>query len=303
MPAFVIALGATAAFGVLLVAWSFASRPDRVQSRLADISTGRVRSLEEIELQKPLLERTLKPIVARVSVGAQRFATGSFEERTETRLILAGRPMHLAASEWVALKLLSTVVLGFVVAGIFLLLGQSTFSVLLFGVVGAGIGYIAPEFALRSAIGQRQERIVEQLPDVLDLLTISVRAGVGFDAAVERVIGSIEGPLSDEFRTALGEIRVGKTRREALKGIVDRTDVRPLSNFINAMIQADKLGVPIANVLQIQSEQLRIERRQRAEEMASKAPIKMLFPLVGCIFPSLFIIILGPALILLAGQH
>ena len=140
------------------------------------------------------------------------------------------------------------------------------------------------------------------IPDALDLLTISVRAGLGFDAALGKVVEKLKGPLSDEFRRALAEVRVGKARRDALRDIVPRTEVPPLTNFIGAIIQAEQLGVSISKVLQVQSEQLRIERRQRAEEMAAKAPIKMLFPLVGCIFPSLFIVILGPAIILIVHE-
>ena len=127
----------------------------------------------------------------------------------------------------------------------------------------------------------------------------SVRAGLGFDAALAKVVEKLKGPLSDEFRRALAEVRVGKARREALRDMIPRTEVTPLTNFVGAIIQAEQLGVSISKVLQVQSEQLRIERRQRAEEMAAKAPIKMLFPLVGCIFPSLFIVILGPAIILI----
>jgi tight adherence protein C len=138
------------------------------------------------------------------------------------------------------------------------------------------------------------------VPDTLDLLTISVKAGLGFDAALAKVVEKTKGPLADEFARALNELRVGKQRREALRDIVARTDVRALTNFIGAIIQAEQLGVSISKVLQVQSEQLRIERRQRAEEAAAKAPIKMLFPLVGCIFPSMFIVILGPAIILIA---
>ena len=157
-----------------------------------------------------------------------------------------------------------------------------------------------PEFWLGRRVRARQHAIVLQIPDALDLLTISVRAGLGFDAALGKVVEKMEGPLIDEFRRALAEVRVGKARRDALRDIVPRTEVPALTNFIGAVIQAEQLGVAISKVLQVQSEQLRIERRQRAEEMAAKAPIKMLFPLVGCIFPSLFIIILGPALILIA---
>ena len=168
---------------------------------------------------------------------------------------------------------------------------------IMLGVVGFGIGFLLPEFWLGNKIKARQKVILKMIPDTLDLLTISVRAGLGFDGALAKVVEKLPGPLTDEFRRALAEVRVGKARREALRDMVPRTNVQPLSNFIGAIIQAEQLGVSISKVLQVQSEQLRIERRQRAEEMAARAPIKMLFPLVGCIFPSLFIVILGPALI------
>ncbi len=182
---------------------------------------------------------------------------------------------------------------------IFFVLEKSVGMGIALGAVGIGIGYIAPEFWLGRRVRKRQHLILLQIPDALDLLTISVRAGLGFDAALGKVVEKLQGPLTEEFRRALAEVRVGKARREALRDIIPRTEVVPLTNFIGAIIQAEQLGVSISKVLQVQSEQLRIERRQRAEEMAAKAPIKMLFPLVGCIFPSLFIVILGPAVILI----
>ena len=165
--------------------------------------------------------------------------------------------------------------------------------------IGGYLGFAIPEFWLGGRIKKRQKAILLQIPDALDLLTISVRAGLGFDGALGKVVEKLKGPLTEEFRRALAEIRVGKPRRDALRDIVPRTEVPALTNFIGAIIQAEQLGVSISKVLQVQSEQLRIERRQRAEEMAAKAPIKMLFPLVGCIFPALFIVILGPAIILI----
>jgi tight adherence protein C len=162
------------------------------------------------------------------------------------------------------------------------------------------MGFFLPDYWLSRRIRQRRKAILLAIPDTLDLLTISVRAGLGFDAALGKVVEKTEGPLADEFKRSLTEIRVGKTRRESLRDIVGRTEVPALTNFIGAIIQAEQLGVSISKVLQVQSEQLRIERRQRAEEAAAKAPIKMLFPLVGCIFPSMFIVILGPAIILIA---
>jgi tight adherence protein C len=169
----------------------------------------------------------------------------------------------------------------------------------LLALVGAGIGYIGPEFWLGRRVKARQKKIIVGIPDALDLLTISVRAGLGFDAALGKVVEKMKGPLVDEFRRALAEVRVGKSRRDALRDMIPRTEVQPLTNFIGAIVQAEQLGVSISKVLQVQSEQLRIERRQRAEAQAAQAPIKMLFPLVGCIFPSLFVVILGPAIILI----
>ena len=168
------------------------------------------------------------------------------------------------------------------------------------GIGFALLGFVLPDFWLGRHISDRKKRILRAVPDTLDLLTISVRAGLGFDGALAKVVEKTEGPLAEEFRRVLAEVRMGKARRDALRDVVARTDVPALTAFIGAIIQAEQLGVAISKVLQIQSEQLRIERRQRAEELAAKAPIKMLFPLVGCIFPSMFIVILGPAIILIA---
>ncbi|HEX7068840.1 MAG TPA: type II secretion system F family protein, partial [Candidatus Limnocylindria bacterium] len=204
--------------------------------------------------------------------------------------------------DWVGVKLMSLIafaVIGFLLG---LLIGKGAIILgLLFMIVGGAVGYIAPEFWLGKKIAARSMAMVLQLPDALDLLTISVEAGLGFDAALAKVVEKMEGPLVDEFRQALAEVRMGRTRREALRDVANRADAQPVSNFIGAIVQAEQLGVPIAKVLQIQSNQLRIERRQRAEEAAAKAPVKMLFPMVGCIFPTIFIVILGPAIVTVMG--
>ncbi|MGZ6265845.1 MAG: type II secretion system F family protein, partial [Candidatus Limnocylindrales bacterium] len=242
-------------------------------------------------------ERTLRPLVARLSRMGGRLGRVSSTEVAERRLAMAGNPGDLRLTDWMGVKILVAIAVGVLM---FLLLGVLSGNVaggLFLGMVGFGIGYMLPEFWLGRKIKARQKVILIMIPDTLDLLTISVRAGLGFDAALAKVVEKLPGPLSDEFRRALAEVRVGKARRDALRDMVPRTDVAPLSAFIGAIVQAEQLGVSISKVLQIQSEQLRIERRQRAEEQAAKAPIKMLFPLVGCIFPSLFIVILGPAII------
>jgi tight adherence protein C len=229
-------------------------------------------------------------------------SSSSFSEKTEKRLALAGNPGDMRTADWLGIKAVGAIIGGIVFFVLFAIIGVMGFPFYIgavLGVVGAVFGYIVPEFWLGRRVRQRQKAILLMIPDALDLLTISVRAGLGFDAALGKVVEKLQGPLSDEFRRALAEVRVGKARREALRDIVPRTEVTPLTNFIGAIIQAEQLGVSISKVLQVQSEQLRIERRQRAEEQAAKAPIKMLFPLVGCIFPSLFIVILGPAIILI----
>ncbi len=299
-----ILIAAAAAGAILLIALGLAgnSPVDPVQARLTQLGTMQAKSLEELELQSPFLERTLRPIAASLSGRMSRVASSSFQDKAEKRLALAGNPGNLRVADWLGIKAVGAIVGGLLFLFLFGILGIIDLPApirLVMIAVGLLFGYTIPEFWLGGRVKKRQHAILLQIPDALDLLTISVRAGLGFDGALSKVVEKINGPLTDEFRRALAEVRVGKPRREALRDIVPRTEVAPLTNFIGAIIQAEQLGVSISKVLQVQSEQLRIERRQRAEEMAAKAPIKMLFPLVGCIFPSLFIIILGPAIILI----
>ncbi len=297
-----ILIATIAALGVLLIFYALAGARavNPVQARLSQLGSMQARTLEELELQQPLFERTLRPLASRLSGLAQRFASPSKVSRTEKRLSMAGNPGALRTIDFLGLKLVVAVIMA---GGTFLVLGL-LFGNAPFGFVAAFafavLGFMLPELWLSRRIKKRQKMILLAVPDTLDLLTISVKAGLSFDGALAKVVEKVPGPLSEEFRRSLAEIRVGKTRRDALRDIVGRTDVSALTNFIGAIVQAEQLGVPIAKVLTVQSEQLRIERRQRAEEMAAKAPIKMLFPLVGCIFPSMFIVILGPAVILIA---
>ena len=158
------------------------------------------------------------------------------------------------------------------------------------------LGFYLPNLWLNRKITQRKAEITRALPDVLDLLTISVEAGLGFDAAIHKVTEKWDNALTREFRRVLSEMRMGKARRDALRDLVTRTDVADVNTFIAAIIQADQLGVSISNVLHVQAEQMRTRRRQRAEEAAHKAPIKMIFPMVFLIFPAMYVIILGPAI-------
>jgi len=302
MPVMPLIVAAVAAGAILLIFVGLAgnSPVDPVQARLTQLGSIQAKNLEELELQQPFMERTLKPLATRASSKVARFTSQSFAATTEKRLALAGNPGDMRVSDWLGIKAVAAVVgaaIGALVLGL-LIFGGGIF--LFVGVgVGLAFGWTIPEFWLGGRVKKRQKGILMMIPDSLDLLTISVRAGLGFDAALGKVVEKLKGPLSDEFRRALAEVRVGKARRDALRDIIARTEVPALTNFIGAIIQAEQLGVSISKVLQVQSEQLRIERRQRAEEQAAKAPIKMLFPLVGCIFPSLFIVILGPAIILI----
>jgi tight adherence protein C len=304
MPVVPILIAAVAGLAILLIVMGLAgSAPvDPVQARLTQLGSMQAKNLEELELQQPFMERTLRPLALRLSGSMSRVTSASFSEKTEKRLALAGNPNDLRVADWLGIKAVGAIVGGILFFLLFVvinIIGLPTIVAILLTPAGVLFGYIFPEFWLGGRVKKRQKAILLMIPDALDLLTISVRAGLGFDAALGKVVEKLEGPLTDEFRRALAEVRVGKARRDALRDIIPRTEVVPLSNFIGAIIQAEQLGVSISKVLQVQSEQLRIERRQRAEEQAAKAPIKMLFPLVGCIFPSLFIVILGPAIILI----
>ena len=297
-----ILIAAMAAAAVLLIVFGVAARPseDAVQARLSQLVV-QPKSLEEMELQQPFYERVMRPTIQRLSKLGRR-QEGGMIARIDAKLERAGYPGGLRGADWVGVKILSLI--AFAVIGLLLglLLGGGQIALaLLFLLVGGAIGYIGPEFWLGKKMAARSMAMTLQLPDALDLLTISVEAGLGFDAALAKVVEKMEGPLVDEFRQALAEVRMGRTRREALRDVATRADAQPVTNFIGAIVQAEQLGVPIAKVLQIQSNQLRIERRQRAEEAAAKAPVKMLFPMVGCIFPTIFIVILGPAIVTVMG--
>jgi tight adherence protein C len=281
--------------GVLLIIGSMliGQELDPVQARLQQIAV-RPRTLEELELQRPLSERTLKPVIQGISRLIGRFYPTNTVRGITLKLKRAG--MEDTSTEFfLGVKGFAAVV-GAIAASSLLNLMTADLTWTLVGLVGGlFLGFLAPDYYLTTKAGGRGNGILEQLPDALDLLTISVEAGLGFDAAIVKVTEKMKGPLTEEFRRAAGEQRIGKSRQEALRGISERVEVKELQSFISAIIQADQLGVSMSKVLRIQSEQLRIERRQRAEEKAARAPILIMLPTVGCIFPSLFIVILAPA--------
>ncbi len=266
---------------------------DPVQARLQQIAV-RPRSLEDLELQRPLSDRTLKPIIRGLSGLLTRFYPANTMKSLTLKLKRAG--METTSAEFfLGVKGFAAIVGAIAVSAIVNLMtsdGQQS----IFGAVGGLIvGFMAPDFYLGNRAGGRGKQILDSLPDALDLLTISVEAGLGFDAALVKVTEKLKGALSEEFKRAASEQRVGKSRQEALRGITERVDQKELGSFISAIIQADQLGVSMSKVLRIQSEQMRGDRRQRAEAKAAKAPILIMLPTIGCIFPSLFIVILAPA--------
>jgi tight adherence protein C len=290
-----IALALAVAFGVFLI-FQGLSRPqaDLLESRLAQFSDHDL-TLAEMELEQPFAERFLRPILDRMGNFMTSRTPANRTEALQDKINLAGRPFNLTPGGLLALQLTSLLVLtaaGFGIATVMGLSGSMMFA----GPAGGGVlGYLIPSIWLSRKVKARQKEIRVALPNALDLLTISVEAGLGFDAAITRVTEKYHNALALEFIQVLNEARLGRPRLEALEDMARRNNVDELSNFIQAIVQSDQLGVGIAQVLRIQSEEMRRRRRQHAEEMGAKAALKMLFPMVGCIFPALFIVLLGPA--------
>jgi len=273
-------------------------QPVSIEDRLADFGTlERPPTLEEIELSQPFSERIVLPLITALADLAMRFSPAKSREAMQHKLDLAGNPYEL--TKFMGIRVLAAILLGGLGLALFFLLktSLSTIQRILMPIAGAGLGYFLPVVSLGSKIKKRQKEILKSLPDALDLLTICVEAGLGFDAAMARVAEKWDNELSLAFNRVIQELQLGKLRREALREMADSMEVPDVSNFVAAIIQADQLGVSIARVLRIQSDQMRMRRRQRAEELASMAGIKMLPAIVFLIFPAIFIILLGPAVI------
>jgi len=267
-----------------------------VQERLTRYGSRQPRTLEELELQAPFTERAIRPIIQAMARFITRFAPQRNIEVVQHKLDMAGNPNEWTPADFLGVRGLSALVTGAVPAGILLFARASPSRILLFVLLLGVLGFFLPVIWLGRRIRSRQKEIVKALPDALDLLTISVEAGLGFDAALAKVTEKWDNELAQAFGRVISEIRLGKSRRDALREMAYRMEVEDVTSFVAAIIQADQLGVSIAKVLRIQSKQMRIKRRQRAEEEAQKAPIKMLFPLIFLIFPSLGVVLLGPAI-------
>ena len=277
---------------------------DPVMARLADATQrGETVSLEQMELQQPFSERVLLPIMEKIGEISTRFTPQKLLQDTTLKLELAGNPGRMDAATFLATRFIGAAVFGGGLLLISLLSAtQWPFSrtVLVVGLFTV-IGFFFPQLWLQSRINSRQTEVRKALPDALDLLTICVEAGLGFDAAMSKVAEKWDNELSLMFARTIREVQLGKTQREALRDMADRIGLPELTSFVAAVIQSQQLGVSLAKVLRIQSDQLRMKRRQFAEELAHKAPVKMIIPMALLTFPSIMIILMAPAAFQIMG--
>lgn len=268
-----------------------------VRESLRRLDTYQVSGPREQQMLEPIGTRVVDPFVGGLTDFAKKLTPAGYVEKTAHKLMLAGDPPGVNVDQTLLFKLF-----GIFSGPLWLLLFIGLFGFEgLFGIAAVAMCWIGafmyPDIRVDRLVADRQKAVQNGLPDILDLLVISVEAGLGFEQAVERTIGTVEGPLPNEFRRMLAEARMGATRADALRSMDERTEVPEVRSFILAMIQADTFGVSIAKILRAQAADLRQRRRMRAQEAAQKAPVKMLFPLVFCIFPAIFVIIIGPAMI------
>jgi tight adherence protein C len=259
-------------------------------SRLASLST------RDEMMQQDFSQRAVAPVMQGLGRFALRFTPTGWVGRAQHKLVLAGWAERMDGNTWAAIRIIGVVV-SIVLLFIVVPLMDSTMKRLLVGGLILFIGFFGPEVSLNRAIDDRRKEMEKTLPDIIDLLVISVEAGLGFEAAMGRVVQNVPGELSKEFSRTLQETRVGVSRHDALRAMSERTDVDDLNSFILSLVQADQFGVSISRMLRVQAEEMRVRRRQRIQEKAFAAPVKMIFPMLFCIFPSIFIVILGPAAI------
>lgn len=262
-----------------------------LEARLENVAV----SLRDQDLQQSFVARVILPGFSGLGKVAQRLTPLGLRRRLAQKLVLAGSPAGWDAEKVAAFKFVG---LGAgSVLGVMIGAGSGGAKTVAITLLLGGIGYFAPDALLSGRAQRRQLAIQKALPDTMDLLTISVEAGLGFDAAMAQVVRNVDGPLSQEIARMLHELQLGVSRADAFRKLADRTDVDELRAFVVSMIQANKFGVGIANVLRAQAKELRMKRKQRAEQKAMQTPVKILFPLIFCVLPSLFVVVLGPGVI------
>lgn len=294
MPPLVIAAAAAISLSVALLVWSLLGLRGNLRSVVTtNLQRGDLTDLREITLSRPTRERALQPLMGRMAGAVRRITPSGSLAALERKLMLAGRPTNWPLERVLATKLMLGGV--GVLMVVLRVLADSSPTVVIAMIVVAFLLYFTPDIVLSARATERQREILTALPDSLDQMTICMEAGLGFEAAMARASQTNSGPLAQELTRTLQEMQVGVARRSALRGLADRNTVTDLRHFVTAVLQSEQYGVPISDVLRSQATELRVKRRQRAEEAARKLPLKLLFPLVLFIMPPLFIILAGPA--------
>ena len=291
------------AVGVLMIFIGIARTPTTntaamVQQRLSVYGGEKPLSVEEIELQRPFSERVLRPAIEKLGSLLSRSTPQKARQDLLNKLELAGRPGNLTPEDFAAVRLVSAAILAAVGFLVGLLLGSVLYLVIS-AALGAILGFYFPVLWLKQKVDGRRAEIQKGLPDALDLLVICVDAGLGFDASLARVTDKYRNALSDLLSKALREVSLGRPRLEALDEMGRNSGVEDLHNFMQAVIQSEQFGTGIGKILRIQADEMRRKRRQRAQERGAQATLKMMLPMVGCIFPTLWIVLLGPAVLIL----
>jgi tight adherence protein C len=300
MPVLIFILSFVSCFLLLFAVLSFFNRDKRyIASRLEGIKKSRV---TDDELDQPLLSRVIRPALDYMGKAVMKITPGEMISSLENKIIKAGTPGNLTVREWVNIQAIIITILPLMTLLAFRNSGVPAGTVIMLIIAEAAMGFVLPGFILGKMVAARQKTILNSLPDIIDLITVSVEAGLGFDGALMKVVDKKPGPLAYEFDKVLQEIKVGRQKKDALRDMAQRIDIQDFTMFVGSIIQADQFGVGIAHVLRIQSEQMRLRRKQRAQERAMKVPVKMLIPMVVFIFPTLFVVLLGPVIIKLIEQ-
>jgi tight adherence protein C len=297
--------------GILMIFYGLSRTPSTntaqmVQQRLQVYGAGgtleKPLTIEEVELARPFSERFLRPSIERLGNLLSRSTPAKARQDLDNRLELAGRPGNLTPADFGAIRLVAAAVMAAAGLGVGLLLGTPVYLVISLA-IGAVLGYYLPVLWLKQKVDARRAAIQKGLPDAMDLLVIAVDAGLGFDAALARVTDKYKNALSDMFAKVLREVSLGRPRLEAMDEMGRSSGVDDLHNFIQAIIQSEQFGTGIGKILRIQADEMRRKRRQRAQEKAAQATLKMMLPMVGCIFPTLWIVLLGPAALILMAPR
>jgi len=286
-------------FALVATASSITRERQAVHRSLAAVESFQAtpRGLRQQELERPFADRVLGPVTGRFVAAGRRLTPEERLTRIRRRLDLAGNPPGWDVDRVVGLKALGLMAGGVIGAVVPPLLGAPVVVTIAVAGGAALLGWFGPDMWLYQVGYNRTQRIRSELSNAIDLLTISVEAGLAFDAALAQVARNTQGPLAQEFFRVLQEMQIGTGRQDAMRALAERTDVEELRVFVGAMVQAESFGIPIASVLRIQSREMRVKRSQRAEEQAQKVPVKILFPLIFCILPALFVVVIGPAAI------